>query len=217
MLELAQIPYDMVMYWNTKEYKDLAPFGQMPLLMGGDLEDEDQILCQSGAIVRYLAKETSLDGSEAGPVGEARADMIWECSKDILGAKEQVKGTEKEKLHGMLTKATEMLEEFEGPFFSGMSVTFGDIGMFNSLNVIEVCARTLPEGASGVARERRLGGVAPRPPHSPAPLPLEHRTWRRRSSQATLPRTTLTCALLEHGRLTRSLSRSRGCACLCVH
>ena len=33
MLELAEVPYDSVMYFSreTKEYKEYAPFGQMPL------------------------------------------------------------------------------------------------------------------------------------------------------------------------------------------
>jgi hypothetical protein len=33
MLELADVPYDSVMYFSreTKEYKEYAPFGQMPL------------------------------------------------------------------------------------------------------------------------------------------------------------------------------------------
>ena len=33
MLELAEVPYDSVMYFSreTKEYKEFAPFGQMPL------------------------------------------------------------------------------------------------------------------------------------------------------------------------------------------
>eukprot|EP00304_Pavlova_gyrans_P002324 CAMPEP_0206041972 /NCGR_PEP_ID=MMETSP1466-20131121/6274_1 /ASSEMBLY_ACC=CAM_ASM_001126 /TAXON_ID=44452 /ORGANISM="Pavlova gyrans, Strain CCMP608" /LENGTH=309 /DNA_ID=CAMNT_0053416677 /DNA_START=27 /DNA_END=956 /DNA_ORIENTATION=- len=137
MLELCQIPYDSVMYWTTTEFKEIAPFGQMPLLMGSELDDEDQILCQSATIVRYLAKEASLDGSEQGAVGEARADMIFECSKDITSNKGAIHTNETEKLHGMLTKATELLDEFEGPYFSGMSVTYGDVGMFHVLSTIE--------------------------------------------------------------------------------
>ncbi|KAJ1637799.1 hypothetical protein T492DRAFT_1140357 [Pavlovales sp. CCMP2436] len=140
MLELAQMPYDSVMYWDTKEFKDLAPFGQMPLLMGGDLDTQDTVLCQSSTIVRYIAKESHLDGSEQGAVGEGRADMVFECSKDLSSNKNAIHATidaEKEKLHGMLKKAEEMLDEFEGPFFSGMTVTYADVGMFHVLSTIE--------------------------------------------------------------------------------
>jgi len=140
MLELAQMPYDSVLYWDTKEFKAAAPFGQMPLFMGGDLEDADQVLCQSSSIVRYIAKEANLDGSEQGAVGESRADMVFECSKDLGSNKNAIHtqtDADKEKFHGMLTKASELLDEYEGPFFSGMAATYGDVGMFHSLSTVE--------------------------------------------------------------------------------
>ena len=140
MLELAQIPYDSVMYWNTTEYKELAPFGQMPLLTGGDLDDNDMILSQSSSIVRFIAKEANLDGSENGAVGEARADMIYECSKDLSANKGAIHSTtdeERAKLHAMLAKTVELLDEYEGPFFSGMSITYGDVAMWHALATIE--------------------------------------------------------------------------------
>lgn len=140
MLELAQMPYDSVLYWDTKEFKSIAPFGQMPLLMGGELDDQDQVVCQSSTIVRFIAKEAHLDGSENGSVGEARADMVFECSKDLAANKNAIHtqaDADKEKFHGMLTKASEMLDEYEGPFFSGMTVTYGDVGMFHVLSTVE--------------------------------------------------------------------------------
>jgi glutathione S-transferase len=140
MLELAQMPYDSVLYWDSKEFKDYAPFGQLPLLTGNDLDDEDQVLCQSSAIVRYIARETNLDGSESGAVGEARADMVFECSKDLSASKTAIHATveaDKEKFHGQLKMAEELLTEFEGPYFSGMAVTYADVGMFHQLVTVE--------------------------------------------------------------------------------
>jgi glutathione S-transferase len=140
MMELAQIPYDSVMYWDSTEYKELAPFGQLPLLMGGDLDDNDMILSQSSSITRYIAKETNLDGSENGAVGEARADMVFECSKDLsanMGAIHASTDEERAKFHAMLAKTVDLLDEFEGPWFSGMCVTYGDVGMWQVLATVE--------------------------------------------------------------------------------
>ena len=72
MLEVTQTAYDSVMYFDTKEYKDIGPFGQMPLLkdppnLGGGMGTGGW-LPQSSAIVRHIARVTNLDAGPDDPV-----------------------------------------------------------------------------------------------------------------------------------------------------
>ena len=90
MLEVTGTAYDSVMYFDTKEYKDIGPFGQMPLLkdppnLGGHLGTGGW-LPQSSTIVRHIARVNGLDAPD-DPLRQARIDFIFEGSKDIAGKK----------------------------------------------------------------------------------------------------------------------------------
>jgi glutathione S-transferase len=83
LLALAGAPYQFeavpVETWRGPEGKDRflsrTPFGQLPLL-----EDGATVLCQSGAIVRYLARKLGLYG---GTLEEsARVDEVYETAYD---------------------------------------------------------------------------------------------------------------------------------------
>lgn len=85
MLEIAGVPYEddsiAVDKWRGPEGKERmterSPFGQLPILEDGPL-----ILCQSGAINRYLARKF---GFYAGsPEQDARVDEVYETGVDIL-------------------------------------------------------------------------------------------------------------------------------------
>lgn len=72
MLEVTRTAYDSVMYFDTKEYKDIGPFGQMPLLkdppnLGGGMGTGGW-LPQSSSIVRHIARINSLDAGPDDPV-----------------------------------------------------------------------------------------------------------------------------------------------------
>ena len=51
MLEVTGTAYDSVMYFDTKEYKDIGPFGQMPLL-----KDPPIVLLDEVALLHVLAR-----------------------------------------------------------------------------------------------------------------------------------------------------------------
>jgi len=88
LLELTETPYDSVMYFSreAKEYKDMAPFGQMPLYTDKEV---GTWVAQQGSIVRYIARRAGLTGKNT--TDEATIDMLFELSKDIWGKKEMVR------------------------------------------------------------------------------------------------------------------------------
>ncbi|VDP26708.1 unnamed protein product [Soboliphyme baturini] len=55
------------------------PMGQLPVLEG-----KEGMLCQSGAIIRYLAKQCGIDGKT--PWEQAKADMLVSGTFDIVEA-----------------------------------------------------------------------------------------------------------------------------------
>uniref|UniRef100_H2ZHV1 glutathione transferase n=1 Tax=Ciona savignyi TaxID=51511 RepID=H2ZHV1_CIOSA len=70
--EDIRIPYEE---WPAK--KLTMPFSQLPIFMIGD-----DVICQSGAIVRFAAKQCGLAGKS--DLEAAQADMITECFFDIM-------------------------------------------------------------------------------------------------------------------------------------
>ena len=54
-----------------------TPFGQVPVL-----ECDGQIICQSIAIARYVAKENGLAGKDNWT--QAQADMVVDCLMDLF-------------------------------------------------------------------------------------------------------------------------------------
>jgi glutathione S-transferase len=135
MLEASETPYDSVMYFGKGEYKEFAPFGQLPLYKGPELDDI--YLAQSGAICRHIARETGLDGTTV--IDRATQDMIWELAKDIFSKKEvvHVDGPLDAKYEGLLTGAIAILQKSGGPYFGGSKFGHGDVSMFHSLYTID--------------------------------------------------------------------------------
>jgi len=138
MLELAEVPYDSVMYFSreTKEYKEYAPFGQMPLYRDKELGGW---IAQQGTIVRHIARRTGLAGQT--PKDEATIDMLFELSKDIAGKKDLVHEgaasdtADAKKLKMYLSSASKMLGA--KPFFVYSTPTYADVAMFHVLNTLE--------------------------------------------------------------------------------
>ena len=135
LLEVSQTPYDSVMYFGLGEYKTFAPFGQLPVYKGPELDGLP--LAQSAAISRHIARETGLDGSTI--VERATQDMLWELGKDISGKKEVIyaDGNLDPKFEGLLNGATKMIQKSGGPYFYGAKLGYGDISMFHALHTIE--------------------------------------------------------------------------------
>ena len=135
LLEATETPYDSVMYFGKGEYKEFAPFGQLPLYKGPELDG--LYLAQSATICRHIARETGLDGTNV--LERATQDMIWELAKDISGKKELVHadGPLDAKYEGLFNGAVKMLQKSEGPYFCGSKLAYGDVCMFHALYTIE--------------------------------------------------------------------------------
>merc|ERR1712110_1240558 len=63
LLEVSQTPYDSIMYFGKGEYKEFAPFGQLPVYKGPELGGV--LLAQSDAVCYHIARETGLAGATA--------------------------------------------------------------------------------------------------------------------------------------------------------
>eukprot|EP00747_Dinoflagellata_sp_TGD_P169166 gnl/TRDRNA2_/TRDRNA2_197418_c0_seq1.p1 gnl/TRDRNA2_/TRDRNA2_197418_c0~~gnl/TRDRNA2_/TRDRNA2_197418_c0_seq1.p1 ORF type:complete len:260 (+),score=49.81 gnl/TRDRNA2_/TRDRNA2_197418_c0_seq1:33-812(+) len=134
LLEVSQTPYDSIMTFSTKEFKDMAPFGQMPLYKGPELGD--MVMAQSGSICRHIAAEVGMIGNT--PQARALNDMVFELGKDIQGQREGIHKDEvPEKLVSLLAKAQEMLGSNGGPYLTGKDLGYGDVHVFHWLSTYE--------------------------------------------------------------------------------
>jgi len=135
LLEVTETPYDSVMYFGRGEYKEFAPFGQIPVYKGPELDA--LCLAQSDTISRHIARETGLHGSTVKEC--ATQDMIAELAKDISSKKElvYVDGPLDSKYQGLLSGAVKVLQTSGGPYFGGEKFGYGDIAMFHSLYTID--------------------------------------------------------------------------------
>jgi len=135
LLEASNTNYDSVMYFGKGEYKEFAPFGQLPVYKGPELNG--LYLAQSATICRHIAREVGLDGSNV--VERASQDMVWELAKDISGKKEliHVEGPLDGKYEGLLNGAVKLLKKSGETYFTGSKLLFGDICMFHTLYTIE--------------------------------------------------------------------------------
>jgi len=135
LLEYTETPYDSVMYFLNKEreYKEFALFGQLPCYEGSEL-GEGQIIAQSSAICRHIARQAGIAG--ASPMEQALQDMLWEAGKDMLDKKnalhsDQVDDRLDSVLQGLikLQKTGKCL----GTGNRSSNLGFGEIGLFHAL------------------------------------------------------------------------------------
>ncbi|XP_076801441.1 hematopoietic prostaglandin D synthase-like [Clavelina lepadiformis] len=136
MLAYAGMEYEDVRipYAKWPEMKPTMPFSQLPVL-----EVNGHTICQSGAIVRYIAKLCGFNGSDF--IQEAKADMICECCFDIMmrfpwtEENEQKKKEVTEKL--LLGSIPDSLKQLEvmltngGEYFVG-KLTYADVALMNA-------------------------------------------------------------------------------------
>lgn len=134
LLEATETPYDSVMYFGRREYKEFAPFGMLPVYKGPELDG--LCLAQSASICRHIARETGLDGETT--IQRAVQDQIWELSLDISGKKELIhkEGEIDAKLSGFLNGAAKMIRS-GGPYMGGSKMGYGDLAMFHALYTFE--------------------------------------------------------------------------------
>jgi len=133
LLEYTQTPYDSIMYFGRKKYKDFAPFGQLPCYEGAEL-GEGVIISQSSAISRHIARETGIEG--ATPKERALQDMLWEAGKDVMNKKEALhSGEEDEKLDGILQGLIKLQKTGKclGTGDRTSDLGYGEVGVFHAL------------------------------------------------------------------------------------
>jgi len=144
LLEYTETPYNSVMYFGTNEYKQFAPFGQMPCYQGPEL-GEGNVIAQSAAICRHIARETGIWGTSLQEI--ALQDMLWEAGKDIMGKLELVhkEGPVDERFDGLLQglirlkKEGKCLSECNRSYGEGANLGYGEIGVFHSLySIMEI-------------------------------------------------------------------------------
>jgi glutathione S-transferase len=175
LLEASGTAYDSVFYFQGpgSDYKAHAPHGQLPLLRDAEL-GKDFIICQSGAIVRHIARVLGLDGADAR--AKAECDMLFFLSKDVKKELDNFWSDDAEKtakLHRYL-KVVDGLAPRNGAHFVGDSLTFADIAIFESIDLFHELKpsffdaypaltsfvksfRQLPNVAQYLASARRLG------------------------------------------------------------
>jgi len=120
--------------------KDSMPFGQVPAL-----EYDGQVICQSIAIARFVAKENGLAGKDNWT--QAQADMVVDCLMDLFyremfpafkaGSEEKKKEVldkvAKEAAPKTLKYLARLLEQRGGDYFAGNELTWADIVVANML------------------------------------------------------------------------------------
>merc|ERR1712130_696619 len=112
-------PWDPTSTWGT--LKPSTPFGQLPLLQWGD-----QVICQSMACARFIAREVGLAGNNN--MESAQVDEIIDVIQDLInaGMKKHAEVTVPTALGQLETKLTSR----GGQFFVGNNFSWADLHTF---------------------------------------------------------------------------------------
>lgn len=130
ILEATGTPYNSVFHFASSNYKEYAPFGQLPVLRDGEL-----MLSESGAIVRHLARLTCIDGASLEE--KAKVDMYYELAKDIKGKLAGVHDTAHADAAPLQTFLRHAEAACNGEHFVGSQLTLADVAMFEILDQME--------------------------------------------------------------------------------
>ncbi|XP_066304194.1 glutathione S-transferase-like [Branchiostoma lanceolatum] len=119
--------------------KETSPMGQLPMLEVGG-----QVICQSGAIFRYAAKETGLSGAAGWE--EAQVDMFVSGMEDLTMKMygvyfERDEAKKEEKKTALASFVPNFLGNYEKLCGSdghlvGTSLTYADLAFFNGIDDI---------------------------------------------------------------------------------
>jgi glutathione S-transferase len=161
------IPYEQFQL-RYKNDKKVAPFGQLPSLV---VENGD-VIPESGAIIRYLAKKANIYPSD--PLEAAKADMMFDLSQDMNSINPilnflPVESDKWKELYENYFKSlpfhlgnmTDILGE--KPFFCGENPNHGDFAilnvLINSVTVKPNCLDDFPKMKEYVTRVSSLPGI----------------------------------------------------------
>lgn len=136
LLAFKNVDYDdhRITFQEWAKLKPTLPFGKLPVL-----EVDGDILAETFAITRYVAKELSLTGKNN--LEAAKADMFMDVLKDCFeqprGIMEQDEEKKKALIHKFLTEAVppcfskleQFLKQNGGSYFVGNDYTWADFGI----------------------------------------------------------------------------------------
>merc|ERR1712058_50930 len=123
-------PWDPTSTWGT--LKPSTPFGQLPLLQWGD-----EVICQSMACARFIAREVGLAGNNS--MESAQVDEIIDVIQDLINAGVKLFFAKDEagmKKHAEVTVPTALgqletkLTTRGGQFFVGNNFSWADLHTF---------------------------------------------------------------------------------------
>ena len=147
MLHYTQTPYSYEMAWDYfekpwSEAKPTVTYRQLPMLV---IDDTTRI-CQSGAIIRFIANLTHLKPGDALLLGEV--DALFETSQELFAPLNPTinfaVGTDfVAKRENLLEQLAPRLGDLEralaahpsGPFFFGDAPYYCDFGVFHHVNL----------------------------------------------------------------------------------
>jgi len=121
---------------DSLEWRSRSPNGLLPLMSGLGVPRSDP-LCESGAIIRFLAQKYGMNGKDE--LEAARIDTLFETAKDLAGNKALITGDEdidatQAKLPVKLAKRIEeMLNDMEPASEDSKVFNYGQIQLMNCL------------------------------------------------------------------------------------
>ncbi|EDV25618.1 S-crystallin 4 [Trichoplax sp. H2] len=140
LFALSDTPYEDLRLsseeWAKQKAGSKAPFGQLPIL-----EVDGKVLCQSNAIVAYLAKEFGFAGKTSNDVYKiylvegAVSDLITKLVAAHFEADEAIKADKQKELTEKfiptwLVAVEKVFQEGGTSYFAGDSLTVGDLYFF---------------------------------------------------------------------------------------
>ncbi|KAI9554252.1 prostaglandin D2 synthase-like protein [Daphnia sinensis] len=169
ILAYAKVPYDDVRFENAEwlQHKDRMPNGQLPVL-----EWKGQLLPQSLAIARFLARRHNLAGSDEWQW--AKIDAMTDTINDTLGEAIPIyragedEEKKKEAIDNFLNKAIEplfkrlekMLDDSGSDYLIGNQCSMADLAFFSCYDfAVGVFGDRLPQCQHVAALYARVGQI----------------------------------------------------------
>ena len=156
ILNHGNIPYEYIFPWDyfgTEKWSDSkkdVPFGKLPILV----IDKNTTLWQSGAIMRYLSKETKTMPEDE--ILKAKVDAVFDNTKDFVYpidatfgayADEEFQESKKgllENLPDLIRPFYQLLEE-NGPFLFSDKAYYCDFAFYHHMKLLKECSGELLE------------------------------------------------------------------------
>merc|ERR1712232_168836 len=163
MLEATSTPYDAILHFDTKAWKERAPFGQLPTYQGEELPG--MTLSESRAICHHIARITGLTGKDLKE--QARVNQLFELAEDIDGKKSGLfdpNNSDADRLRMFMSAAEAAAPEAGQSHFVGHPLTLADIALFRVCYKFEEllpnCLKPYPKLSSFVESFKKRREVA---------------------------------------------------------